>query len=277
MRNAEHDEHAWAQPRLELLHARLLSPADEARLERHVQTCADCRDTFVQMSRLGPEPGAHVPASVLARWPRLASVLPTIERELITQHLQECDACREELRIAASAREAAGREVSLGPRVTPINTDRIWALLATAAAVCLALAWWRTPAVRDAGQPAPPAPALPVTIAPAPVLPQDVMRGSAEEPVTMAEPRGHEAVALELRPFNVADSTPVVVEVVSATGVVALRMLRTQGDLYPHRQLVLGDPRSPLPDGDYVLRLIARPDRAPADTQSARFSVRRRP
>ncbi|MEQ1834278.1 MAG: zf-HC2 domain-containing protein [Candidatus Eisenbacteria bacterium] len=271
MLGAEHDEHAWAEPRLELHRARLLDSNDEARVDRHVLTCTSCQDTLQAMSIPAPDAGSHVPASVLARWPHVAGSLPALERELIEQHLNECGPCREDLRIAGAVRTAPRA------RITRLSVERVWALAATAAALSIALAWWRSPADREPTQPASPVRVLRGEIAPGPVVLHDVLRGTGSASATIAEPRGREAVALELVPFEVSDDTPVVIEVVSPLGEVALRMLQTQGELYPHRQLVLGDSIAPLPDGDYVLRLIARPEGAPADTQSARFSVRRRP
>lgn len=282
MRSADHHEHAWAQARLELYRARLLEPDEDERVQAHARLCAACRDGL-GMSRAGaPDAatGEHVPSSVLARWPGAAADLPTLERELVEQHLSDCEHCRDDLRVAATA-----ATVAPSPRVV-VRWERVWAIAATAAAASLAVTWWAAPLGprgpsrqmapdRASAEPRPMS-AMPFTLAPSAVVLHDVTRSGGAAAAVLIEPGPREPVVLAVEPFDVPDSTPIAFEFVTRSGGTFARLSRTQAELYPHRQLVVGDASHPVADGDYVLRMIAWPGAANADTQSFALTVRRR-
>lgn len=282
MHSTDDHEHGWARARLELHRARLLEPGEDERLQAHVQACAACRDVLDLSRAATPdaETSAHVPSSVLARWPGVAADLPTLERGLVEQHLRECEHCRDDLRVAAVTSTLAPSPL------TVVRWERTWAIAATAVAASLALMWWAVPPGPNgpSRQTAPvpvsagplPMSATPFTIAPSPVMLHDVTRGDGATEAVLIEPERLEPVVLAFEPFDLPDDTPVALEFASRSGVVLALLSRTQVELYPHRQLVVGDAGHPVADGDYSLRLIAWPGAANADTQSFALTVRRR-
>lgn len=277
MRSTDDHEHAWAQARLELHQARLLEPDADERLRAHAAACDACRDVLETPRAPDTESGAHVPASVLARWPGVSADLPALERELIEQHLRDCEPCREDLRVTTTPAAATPARPGL------VRWERVWAIAATAAAASLAVMWWVAPRgpVREpapASAPAEPSPMSPVpfTLAPSPVTLRDVTRGGGVPAAAVVEPGANEPVVVAFEPLDVPDDTPVAMELSTASGALQARTMHIQAELYPHRQLVVGDAGHPLADGDYVLRLIAWPGSARADTQSFALTVRRR-
>ena len=95
--------HDWAIRRLTAFGIGLLPEEETLELEAHLVTCDDCR---ARLASIAPGPGresAHLPASLIARWPRAARTLEGVERELVEGHLQRCASCRATLEFAGHA------------------------------------------------------------------------------------------------------------------------------------------------------------------------------
>lgn len=94
-------EHAWTQRTLPGYAACLLDDDEIARIDAHLAACAECRELATRMTATEfPRAGRrHIPADLLARWDRLSPKLAGLERELVQQHLDGCDECRECLRV----------------------------------------------------------------------------------------------------------------------------------------------------------------------------------
>lgn len=134
--------HDWALRRLQAFGIGLLPEEETLELEAHLQGCDDCR---ARLGAIAPLPGhdfGHLPASLVATWPRTARSLHGIERDLIASHLKRCAACRATL-------EFAGHEAVLPAVLQPapvrlVRTSRarrvwVWSLgLAGAAAGVIA-------------------------------------------------------------------------------------------------------------------------------------------
>ena len=92
--------------------AGLLSGGAEARVVAHLGSCAACRESFESLTDREDweEPaGEHVPAAMLASWPRTKRELRGVERDLVLKHLERCDSCHAEL-------ATLGFEPEPGPR-----------------------------------------------------------------------------------------------------------------------------------------------------------------
>ena len=104
----------------------LLSGEAEGRVVAHLESCADCRESFESLTAREDwesPPGEHVPAAMLARWPNTQAELRGVERELIQKHLERCDSCRAELTTLGFEPTLAARPA--GPAVVhPIAAVR---------------------------------------------------------------------------------------------------------------------------------------------------------
>lgn len=108
--------HDWAIRRLQPFGIGLLPEQETLELEDHLRECDDCR---ARLQSIQPGPGrdaAHLPASVVATWPRAARLLQGIERDLVASHLKRCAACRASI-------EFAGHEAVL-PELLPAHPVR---------------------------------------------------------------------------------------------------------------------------------------------------------
>ena len=126
------DLHQWVRHRLAAWRASVLDDAETARVAEHLAACAECRaaaDAYAE-----PTPGAagmHVPASLIAAWPRAQQALRGLERTLVRRHLERCAECRQDLHalgfeprlefVAAWESEASLEPVS-APRVAPATS-----------------------------------------------------------------------------------------------------------------------------------------------------------
>jgi len=84
------DPHRWCRLRMPALRLGLLEDADEARLQDHLASCASCRDAYavVTLERTpGDARGEHIPADLIAGWPRAAATIRGIERAAVRHHL----------------------------------------------------------------------------------------------------------------------------------------------------------------------------------------------
>jgi len=92
------DLHHWVRHRLAAWRASVLDDAEAARVAEHLAACADCRaaaDAYAAPP--AGEAGTHVPASLIAAWPRAQETLRGLERTLVRRHLERCAECRQDL------------------------------------------------------------------------------------------------------------------------------------------------------------------------------------
>ena len=92
------DLHQWVQRRLAAWRASVLDDAETARVDEHLAACADCRaaaDAYAEPP--AGAAGTHVPASLIAAWPRAQQGLRGLERTLVRRHLERCAECRQDL------------------------------------------------------------------------------------------------------------------------------------------------------------------------------------
>jgi hypothetical protein len=171
-----HDDlHHWVRLRLAAWRATTLDDAETARVDEHLATCGECR-AFADAYAEPPagEAGTHVPASLIASWPRAQQALRGLERTLVRRHVERCAECRQDLEALgfepklefvrewesdaslapaspAPRVRAGAAPAGLGARVIRIETassrarlrDRAlmtWAAVASAAAVLLLVA-----------------------------------------------------------------------------------------------------------------------------------------
>ena len=121
------DLHHWVRHRLAAWRASVLDDAEAARVAEHLAACADCRaaaDAYAAPP--AGEAGTHVPASLIAAWPRAQHTLRGLERTLVRRHLERCAECRQDLEslgfdprlefVAAWESDASLASVALGSR-----------------------------------------------------------------------------------------------------------------------------------------------------------------
>ena len=169
------DLHHWVRHRLAAWRASVLDDAEAARVAEHLAVCAECRAAADAWAE--PPAGAagmHVPASLIAAWPRAQQTLRGLERTLVRRHIERCAECRQDLEalgfeprvefVAAWESEASLDPVAPAPRAgekpapahgsariirieTAGSRDRLrdraliaWASFASAAAVLLLVA-----------------------------------------------------------------------------------------------------------------------------------------
>lgn len=123
-------EHDWTQRTLPGYAACLLDDDEIARVDAHLAACEACRELATRMTTTEfPRTGRrHIPADLLARWDRLSPKLEGLERELVQQHLDDCDQCRECLRVLGYepviAAVPAPARAPERPRVVSIESAR---------------------------------------------------------------------------------------------------------------------------------------------------------
>src|SRR5690242_19547764 len=92
--------HTWFRQRIESHLTGLLDEREEARFREHLASCEPCRKRLASVLE-DDDPAAtangHLPASLIAAWPRASRDLRGIERSLAIAHLQRCAECRDEL------------------------------------------------------------------------------------------------------------------------------------------------------------------------------------
>jgi predicted anti-sigma-YlaC factor YlaD len=92
------DTHLWVRHRLPAWRAGVLDDAEAARVDQHLAGCADCR-ALAEAYATPPAgtAGTHIPASVVAEWPRAQRTLRGLERALVRRHLERCSECQQDL------------------------------------------------------------------------------------------------------------------------------------------------------------------------------------
>src|SRR5262249_10282633 len=107
------DGHDWAARRL-LAYSAAMLPEDELlALEEHLRSCPDCRARLAQLKPIAGADAGHLPASLIATWPRSSALLEGLERELVESHLKSCESCRAALAFAGHAPHLAREPVAV--------------------------------------------------------------------------------------------------------------------------------------------------------------------
>lgn len=111
-------EHDWAVHQLTAYSTGMLPEAQTLRLEEHLLECGDCRARLAPFKAPAAADAGHLPASLIATWPRGSKLLSGIERSLVAQHLESCEACRATLAFA-------GHEPALSPEAGLVSARRV--------------------------------------------------------------------------------------------------------------------------------------------------------
>src|SRR5262245_39756034 len=113
------DPHAQARAQIVRAQAGLLSEDEELELRAHLDTCAECAALASSHADAGAEPGKHLPASLIAEWPRARTALRGLERALVRRHLERCFECRQDLELLGHA-----PELTIVPELESAALDR---------------------------------------------------------------------------------------------------------------------------------------------------------
>ncbi|RKZ12432.1 hypothetical protein DRQ53_04800 [bacterium] len=90
------DELRWAEERVVAFALGALDDEDE----RRIRGILEGQDAYASLLEPPERDGiGHVPAALLARWTDAGRRLRGIERELVLEHVQRCDSCRDELEM----------------------------------------------------------------------------------------------------------------------------------------------------------------------------------
>lgn len=145
--------HQWFLTQLIPYRCGLLEAEEERRFEEHLSKCAPCKETWARyQTEHESEARAqeHIPSAIIVRWDIAQDRLSGFERDLMHEHLQWCDDCRQDLvavgfephleKIISHDEGAASQPVNLvfRGRVGVGWRERLfggWAVAATAAAV----------------------------------------------------------------------------------------------------------------------------------------------
>jgi hypothetical protein len=124
----DHVSHTWALDRLTAWRSGLLGDDDAARVAAHVDGCERCR-ALADAFRVAhaPDSGQHVPAAMLAVWPRAARELRGLERTLVRHHLERCAECRQDLELLGHEPRLAHDPALDAPPVTVAAPEQVYA------------------------------------------------------------------------------------------------------------------------------------------------------
>jgi hypothetical protein len=149
-------DHDWAVHQLAAYGTGLLAEEQTLRLEDHLRDCGDCRARLDSMRHVSPPDAGHLPASLIATWPRATRLLSGIERHLVEAHLRSCADCRGALAFAGHEPGLASEPLRVPARPAQLPVRRRswgWALALSGAAAAAAWLLMVRPALspRDAG------------------------------------------------------------------------------------------------------------------------------
>ncbi len=85
---------------------------EAAQVDRHAATCAHCRSQLDELhaevnSVTAEQSLGHIPAHILARWPRERDALPPTTARAVERHLARCGSCGEDIERLARIRRLA--------------------------------------------------------------------------------------------------------------------------------------------------------------------------
>jgi hypothetical protein len=143
MNDTHTHDHDWAVQQLTAYSVGMLPEAHTLRLEEHLRACEDCRARLAPLRAGSAADVGHLPASLIATWPRASRLLSGMERGLVESHLRSCEACRRTLAFAGHEPVLSPEAVAAPARTKRESTRRIawsWALGLSGAAAAAA-AW----------------------------------------------------------------------------------------------------------------------------------------
>ncbi len=135
--------HDWAVRRLPAFSIGMLPESETLELDEHLTSCPECRARLVSIRPVAGADAGHLPASVVATWPRTARMLSGIERDLVAHHLESCESCRASLEFAGHEPVLPAEEYAIpqrGVREGRRQTAWMWALGLSGAAAGV-VAW----------------------------------------------------------------------------------------------------------------------------------------
>src|SRR5262249_41826807 len=134
-------DHDWAVSRLVGYSTGMLPEDQLLRMEDHLRGCDDCRARLSPLKALSAADAGHLPASLIATWPRSSKLLAGIERSLVESHLRACGSCRATLEFAGYEPVLAALPAPVRAKVVAMPARRrawAWAFGVSAAAAAAA-------------------------------------------------------------------------------------------------------------------------------------------
>ncbi len=92
--------HDWTVRRLPAFSIGMLPESETLELDEHLASCPECRERLVSIRPVAGADVGHLPASLVATWPRATRLLSGIERDLVAHHLEGCESCRASLEFS---------------------------------------------------------------------------------------------------------------------------------------------------------------------------------
>lgn len=289
------DQHLAMRLRVLALSNHLLVGEDAEEVRAHAESCADCATLLdsLRESATASALGEHLPASLVATWPRSAPRLEGLERELVRRHLERCAECREDLKLLGYAavipdapQSEAARQIEMStpnPLPLPSRRGRVdtrtlllggWGTLATAAALLFAFA---VPTHRDRVEPphsrlesrpdinasSRSAPASVLEL-PLPIELREPLRSERSKTPEGApdSSRRFVSVTIPAQVFPRGEVEGVVVEVTGPTGATVLRFEALPAALSRRRSFLLDAGPGGWTAGRYELKLIVQPSQS---------------
>lgn len=284
-RQQSDDRHASFRERIALHVAGLLAEDEERAFAAHAEECHACHEVLSAYRRedeSGGSEGGHIPAGVLAAWPRASRELVGRERELVRTHLATCEACRAELEalgyppelnatvLSPASRDGASthRVESSAPSRQSGGGGRIAVWSGWLAAASLAVALILRSGLEPAHGPTRPVPApvqRPVTPSPG--------SGLASEPVRLESPRrglrstvrkfgiglDTRFVVLGIPPLEIPDSARVEITCAGSEGHPIASLQVRNSDLFGRRGIAFASDAGVWRPGRYSLVVSGRP------------------
>ena len=292
-----HDEHDWFRARLDAYALDLLDEDERPRFLEHARVCERCAAAMKAHRENAPVggPDSHIPPHIIARWDRASRRLTGLPRQLVREHLEHCDACRQELQAlgfastlareleaaegepadsepvaAALPLEQPTRTIVFVKRPVPSAWDRWrgWTIGGVAGAALASVAAFIVLPYLNRKSVVTPPPAAQIPGAPHDLggrymmdaIPPatalpSTLRGGSESETTILIGPGHRFVPLSLPDLYLPDSTTLRVTLRDAQGVVRMEERLRYGELSAGRTLLLGDAQAPFAPGSYTLEL----------------------
>ena len=273
--------HEWVARRLLAYGAGLLPESETMDVEQHVRSCPECRTRLASARPTAGSDPRHLPASLVATWPRSSRRLAGAERDLVARHLHQCELCRASLEFAGHAPVLPVVRRPVPPRRARAGFSRstwMWALGVTGA-VAGAVAWLPAFAPALSGDGASglvavafgrtPAPRVEFetavdSLAPGALrLPQPGFRADAADPIDVGVITSVSGLVLvmppSLQPPNADVGTRAITVTLSRGG---REIAVHQGRFYALGDAIRLRPEGRLEGGDYDLRFALAPPEA---------------
>ena len=287
-------DHDWAVRQLTAYSVGMLPEEQTLRLEEHLGDCNDCRARLASLKSLSPADVGHLPASLIATWPRATRLLSGVERGLVESHLRSCDGCRATLAFAGHEPVLSSEPVAIPVRAVREPARRRawgWALGLSGAAAAAAWLLVVQPALfpRDshtsatmgslahrAADTAVLELAIPATTVNAVALPDLAPALSSRAAVTVVGPVSPTTALVLLVPASLKPATPAdgAREVVLTLAQGSHEWARRSCRLDELGEALRVRPVAAMPAGDYVLRVAVGPGTASEPAQVGFWPLR---